>query len=221
MKLKKYKEKSISSFFTRELIIIIISVITAFLIINHLSKLSNKLLLPIAEAETKKYVSKIINEATEEISFEGELFTINKDSSNEIKMITYNSFEATKLINEITERIEREFYQLENHNNKKNDEIIVTEIPVGVIFGNKLIGNIGPKIKIKTNIIGDALSELETEVKPYGINNALIEVRVNLDVTARVVLPFISKEIKVNNKIPISINIVNGKIPEAYLSSYK
>ena len=65
------------------------------------------------------------------------------------------------------------------------------------------------------------LSELETEVKPYGINNALVEVRVKLNANARVILPLVSKEINVINVIPISINIVNGSIPEAYIASYK
>ena len=221
MKLKRYKEKKVGKYFTRGIIAIIVSLITALIIINYISKLASKILLPMAEAETKRYVSKIINEATEEITFDGELFTINRDSDNEIKMITYNSLEATKLINDITERIEQEFYRLENHDNDSINEIVVAEVPFGILFGNKLLGNVGPKIKIKINIIGDALSELETEVKPYGINNALVEVRVNLDVTARVVAPFVSSEIKVNNKIPISINIVNGKIPDAYISSYK
>ena len=39
-------------------------------------------------------------------------------------MITYNSLEATRLINDITERIEQEFYQLENHDSDKIDEIV-------------------------------------------------------------------------------------------------
>lgn len=221
MKLKRCKEKKVGKYFTRGILAIIVSLITALIIINYVSKLASKILLPMAEAETKRYVSKIINEATEEITFDGKLFTINRDNDNEIKMITYNSLEATKLINDITERIEQEFYRLENHDNDSINEIVVSEVPFGALFGNKLIGNIGPKIKIKIKIIGDALSELETEVKPYGINNALVEVRVNLDVTARVVTPFVSREIKVNNKIPISINIVSGNVPDAYISSYK
>ena len=58
-------------------------------------------------------------------------------------------------------------------------------------------------------------------MKPYGINNALVEVRVKLYANARVILPIVTKEISVTNVIPISINIVNGSIPEAYIASYK
>ena len=62
----------------------------------------------------------------------------------------------------------------------------------GVIFGNTFMNNLGPKIRLHLNLFGDVMSNLETEVKPYGINNAYVEVRIHLTVTARIVLPFIS-----------------------------
>ena len=102
-----------------------------------------------------------------------------------------------------------------------HDKFVVDEIPLGVVFNNALMRNFGPKIQIRLDIVGDVLSELETEVKPYGINNALVEVRVKLNANARVILPLTSKEINVTNVIPLSINIVSGSIPEAYIATYK
>ena len=135
-------------------------------------------------------------------------------------MITYNSYEATQLINEITHNIQDSFDEMESVFNG-HDKFIVDEIPLGTVFNNPLIRNFGPKIQIRLDIVGDVLSELETEVKPYGINNALVEVRVKLDANARVILPITTKEINVTNIIPISINIVSGSIPEAYIATYK
>ena len=221
MKLRRYKKKKIGSYFSREIIIIIISLISAFWVINYFNNSVNKILLPYAEAKTRKYVSTIINNSTEGINFNEELFVINKDDNNEIKMITYNSYEVTKLTNIITQNIQNNFDKLENKNVEKNDDFIIEEIPIGTIFNNILLRNIGPRIKLRIDIVGDVLTELQTEVKPYGINNALVEVKVFIDSTARVVLPFVSKEIKITNVVPISINIVNGSIPEAYISSYK
>ena len=135
-------------------------------------------------------------------------------------MINYNSYEATKLINEITYNIEDKFNEMESVFDG-HDKFIVDEIPLGVIFDNPLIRNFGPKIQIRVDIVGDVLSELETEVKPYGINNALVEVRVKLYANARVILPITTKEINIINVIPLSINIINGSIPEAYIATYK
>lgn len=216
MKLKRYKKKTIGSYISIEIIIILLSIIIALLIINYFYNKFNKVVLPLAESETRKYMTEVINCSTENIKFDKDLFIINKNDNNEIKMITYNSYEATMLVSQITNNIQKRFDMILNDN-----DYVITEIPLGIIFNNSLLRNFGPRIKIRLKIIGNILSELQTEVKPYGINNALVEVRVKLNANARIILPIVSKDINVTNVVPISINIVNGSIPEAYISSYK
>jgi sporulation protein YunB len=220
MKLKRYKKKTIGTYLGREISLIITGVILAIIIINYSYHKYNDTILAIAEAKSRKYMTEIINNSTDNIKFENDLFTIEKSNDNEIKMINYNSYEATGLINKITHNIQDELDKLESVFDG-NDKFVVDEIPLGVIFNNALVRNFGPKIQIRLDIIGDVLSELETEVKPYGINNALVEVRVSLRSHARVILPLTSKDIDLINVIPISINIVNGNIPEAYIATYK
>ena len=219
MKLRRCKKKTLGLYLSRELIIIIIAFLGALLSINYLYEKFNDIVMPMAVAKARKYVTEIINNSTDSIKFDKNLFTINMDN-NEIKMITYNSYEATKLINEITHNIQDSFDRLESVFNG-HSEYVIDEIPMGVVFNNALMRNLGPKIKVRIDIVGDVISELETEVKPYGINNALVEVRVKLKSKAMVVLPLTSEEISVDNVIPISINIVNGSIPDAYIATYK
>ena len=227
MKLKRYKKKKISSYISMGIIIIIISLILAFVVIDYFAKKANKILLPMAESQTRKVVTMIINSACDETMIGNNLYVINKNSNDEIKMITYNSFEVTKLINQVTENIEDELQEFENGNidyygNKDDVEGgVISEIPFGVIFGNSLLSNIGPKIKLRLNILGDIVSNIETEVKPYGINNAYVEMRISLEVTARIVLPFVSEKVVISNVIPMSMNIVQGSVPDGYIYSYK
>ena len=216
MRLKQYKKKTVGTYLSREIIFIVLALILSIILINRGSSKFNKVALSLAEAKTKKYISTVINRATEGVKFDGNLFSLDKSETNEIKMIKYDSYEATKLINEITNNIQGELDKLDN-----NEYYIVEEIPMGAIFSSALIRNIGPKIKIRIDIIGDALTELETSVKPYGINNALVEVTVLITSNARVIMPLNSEEIHIKNRIPISINIINGNIPEAYISTYK
>lgn len=227
MKLKRYKKKKISSYIFMGIIIIIISLILAFVVIDYFAKKANKILLPMAESQIRKVVTMIINSACDEAMMGDNLYMINKDNNEEIKMITYNSFEVTKLINQVTENIENKLQEFENGNidyyGNKNDIEggVVSEIPFGVIFGNSLLSNIGPKIKLRLNILGDIVSNIETEVKPYGINNAYVEMRISLEVTARIVLPFVSEKVVISNVIPMSMNIVQGSVPDGYIYSYK
>lgn len=206
---------------------IIISLIFSFFVIDYFAKKVNEILLPMAESKIRKVVTVIINSACDESMISDNLYKINKDSNNEIKMITYNSFEVTSLINYVTSNIEKMISDIENNRIDYYGNIdigeggVIAEIPFGVIFGNSLLANVGPKIKLRLNLLGDITSNIETEVKPYGINNAYVELRIHLEVTARVVLPFASEKIVISNVIPLSMNIVQGSIPEAYISSYK
>lgn len=216
MKLKRYKKKTLGSYISKEIIIIVLSFLAAILVINKLYYKFNNVVLPLAENEAKKYMTEIINRATNKIEIDKDLFIIERDKNNEIKMVNYDSNKMSLLTNKITNNIQNGFDKILTDNN-----YIIGNIPMGIIFKNSLLRNFGPNIGIRLRIIGNVISELETEVKPYGINNALMEVRIKIKANAQVVLPLVSKEIYVNNVIPISINIINGSIPEAYISSFK
>ena len=218
MGIRTNKKKTIGSHIGTEISIIVVGIIVSLIILNYISDKFNKVVIPMAEAKTRKYITEIINNSTDDIKFDNDLFVIEKSNDNEIKMITYNSYEATQLINEITHNIQNKLDMLESDDNNR---YVIDEIPFGVIYNNALLRNIGPRIKVRIDIVGDVLSELETEVKPYGINNALVEVRVKLIANAKVIMPLVSKDINITNVIPISINIVNGSIPEAYIGTYK
>ena len=226
MKLKRYKKKKFSSYISFGIIIIILSLLLSFFVIDFFADKSNEILLPMAEAETRKVVTMIINDACDESLIKDDLYEIVREDNDEIKMITYNSFEVTKLINEVTSNIEMMIKRIENgeinyYGDKDIYGGVIAEIPFGVIFGNSMLGNVGPKIKLRLKILGDITSNIETEVKPYGINNAYVEVRIHLTVNARIVLPFVSEKVVISNVIPLSMNIVQGTVPDAYISSYK
>ena len=223
MKLRKYKKRKFSTYFTFSMIIISISLIFTIFIINYLSEKVNEILYPMAVSETRKVVTTIINSACDHVLISNNLYSMIKDSNDEIKMINYNSYEATKIINTVTYNIEEKIREFETGkiNYYGEEKGIVAEIPFGVIFCSPFLNNLGPKIKLRLNLLGDIMSNLETEVKPYGINNAYVEVRISLTVTARIILPFVTEDVVISNVIPISMNIVQGNVPSGYISSYK
>ena len=108
-------------------------------------------------------------------------------------------------------------------NNNKSNSIdgIVLEIPSGIVTNNFLLSSFGPNIPIKISLTGEFESCISTSVEEYGINNALISIYVDIRVTEQITLPFISKKILIENKIPISVNVINGKIPNYYLNGFE
>ena len=137
-----------------------ISFLISLMVINYFSSQIKTILLPIAEARVNKYVNNMINKATGDILFDKELLKINKNSNDEVEMVTYNTYEVTKLIDKITMNIQDEFNGLEY--GKVNDEFVLQKIPFGVIFGNVFLRNLGPKINIRFDMIGNVLTNIET-----------------------------------------------------------
>ena len=188
-----------------------------------------------ATLEAQKLSSIIINKAiskhiTEKVNSD-ELFEITKDSNGEIRSIDYNTAIINKFLTETTNSVQINLRNIEkgdidalefqdsvlvDYNKKKLEKGIIYEISSGILFGNPVLANIGPKIPVKISLLGDASSNITTEVKNYGINNAIIQVYVNLTINEKIILPYYSKSIKIETKAPVAIKIVTGNIPKYY-----
>ena len=68
---------------------------------------------------------------------------------------------------------------------------IIYEIPMGLVSSNVFLSNLGPKVPLKLFLVGDVTSNITSKVTEYGINNALLEIGVNVEVTTKINLPFI------------------------------
>lgn len=157
-----------------------------------------------------------------------ELFTIIKNNEGEIESIDFN----TAIINDALivvaknvrsklkevekgEGLPEEMYsELLDKNLKKG---IIYEVPVGVVFGNSFLSNFGPKIPVKIKYSGNVGLDVKTRVKQYGLNSALIEIFIYVEVTQRTILPFQSKDVKLTSEIPVIMKVVKGTIPN-YMS---
>lgn len=221
MRFRSYKKNKWSQFFSRGIIIIFLGLVGALLLVKNFSKKVDKVVVPYASDKLRKVISTIINDSTNDLKFENNLINIYKNEKDEIRMINYNTYEVTKLINEITGNIQNNLEKFMEHEESYLNGYMIQEIPYGAVFNTSFLRNVGPKIKFKTEMNGSIISNIETEVKPYGINNAYVETRVYLEVEGRIYLPFVSKTVKISNVIPLSMNIVQGTVPEAYITSFK
>lgn len=185
----------------------------------------------------KKITKYLINSVYIEGSLQKneDLYEIHKNSNGEIKTIDYKTNKINTILEEITNKIYKDFYNIETGNIKNmniNENIItnekrnkksgiVLEIPSFLVTGNYFLNNLGPKIPIKISLTGNFDSYVETKVKEYGLNNAIVTVYLNIKVSEQITMPFLEEEINVENQIPIAINLVNGKVPEYYLGGFE
>ena len=212
--------------------IFIIVIIICFIISIFTLNIFSKKVLPIfmnyavsqIKIKTTSLINKVVSEEVSNISNLDELISITKNSSNDIQMIDFNSGYVNKLLVSTTKSL---LNKIENNNIFDNSIIskyedgFIYEIPIGSIFNNIFLNNLGPKIPLKINIIGDVFANINTEIKEYGINNALLEITVNVSVTEKVVIPFISENINVSLSIPVFLKLIQGNIPIYYGSGFE
>ena len=229
------------SFFEKKInfviFIVIILIIMIVLTLNFISLKVNPVLLDYAQMEARKIASIIINDAvnqkiTNDIDIE-ELFIITRDTNNEVKTIDFNPIIVNQILTETTILVQSNLRYLEqgkvdmlnltnnaliDYNQDKLKQGIIYEIPSGVIFGNSFLANIGPKIPVKFSLVGDIVGYINTNVTDYGINNALIEVNIVLELSEQVILPFVSEKITIDTTIPVALKLIQGSVPNYYLN---
>ena len=212
---------------------ILIVVLLVLLIVSLIFKYINTKIVPplevYAENEVKKISSLIISDAVESISFSEEetmsFFNTLTNKSDEVISVDFNTAKINKSLVKLNKAVYKDLKLFENGIYKLEDTEIETEnliykIPLGYITGNYTLSNIGPKVPLKAKVIGSVVSNIKTEVSSYGINNSLLKVYIDVTVNMRFMLPLISKDVLVNNSIPLVVKIIQGKIPNVYGGSY-
>lgn len=212
---------------------ILIVAFLVLLIVSLIFKYINTKIVPplevYAENEVKKISSLIISDAVESISFSEEetmsFFNTLTNKSDEVISVDFNTAKINKSLVKLNKAVYKDLKSFENGRYKLEDTEIETEdliykIPLGYITGNYTLSNIGPKVPLKAKVIGSVVSNIKTEVSSYGINNSLLKVYIDVTVNMRFMLPLISKDVLVNNSIPIVVKIIQGKIPNVYGGSY-
>lgn len=189
-------------------------------------------LLNLAEKEATKLATIVIKNS---ISTE----LLNTLNTKDLFLITNNTVDINNSIiniftKEATIEIQKNLKHLEEGNIEKisfKEEVladydkdnlkkgIFQRISSGIVFNNPLLISLSPKIPIKFTLIGNTQSNIDTKVTNYGINNALVQVNLNISVNIQVLLPVTSKEITVNTEIPVVTKLINGVTPSYYFTN--
>lgn len=232
IRLKKRRSKNK---FVLIVFIILFGISCSIYLIKEFSKKANPLFLSYAESNVKQLSSLIVSKSVFKIIEKDvnldKLFDVSKDNNNDIKLIDFNSEIASKLLTDTANIVLLNLKALEkgdidylnlpsDYDINKLKKGIICEIPFGVIYNSAFLSNIGPKIPVRFNLIGSVSTNIETNLKSYGINNALLEVYVKITTRTRISLPFVSENYELITRIPVAIKLIQGNIPSYYLNGY-
>ncbi|WP_416828516.1 sporulation protein YunB [Ectobacillus polymachus] len=190
-----------------------------------------------AQSQTKRLATVIITKAVQDRVQSGfsvdKLIAVERDNQGKITTIDFNPEVVNGISSSTTASIEQYLRLAEKGDMAKlglddNTQLTLKQkegngavfaIPLGQITNNALIGNLGPKIPVSFTTIGDVHTNIKRDVKPYGINNVMVDIALEVNVTMQVIIPFQSKETIVTTDVPIAMRVIQGEVPTYYSGS--
>lgn len=198
----------------------IIIILTIFVVFNLLLVIFDRKVMPevlkISETMMKAEVVKMINKVSIEIFDENivgeEIIKVNKDKNNNINLIQTNTVLLNKITGEICIKCNE---RLEEFGAKG------IEVPFGWMIDKSIYYNLGPKITIEMEPLGDVEATYDSVFESAGINQTRHKIYLNVKARIKIVIPMYNSEIEVNTQIPLSETIIVGEIPDTAIDLKK
>ena len=213
---KKHKYK-INYYIIIGLIIIILTSIFLIYINNNITPK----LLEISEYSLDTYNNHLIMNfiSNESLSNKelNDLINIIKNKNDEIISIDYDIKKSYSILqnitNELYEIITNTSYKgITDHDFNIKDDLVLY-YPIGLASNYIYFNNLGPKIPVKIKFLSSLVTNLNTKVSNYGINNVLVEIYVDIDIVDDVVIPFKKDSIKKHYSVLLASKVIMGKVP--------
>lgn len=215
-------------------VIFILLIFISFYIIDQKIRPS---IVDIAEQKTIEFATRTINSAvksTENVSFD-DLVIMQLDNNGNVTTLGWNSEAVNRALRTATDRAEYFLYGMnkgqqidvddpELHEIEFGDTVgdlaakdpTVIEIPLGRVTGNTLLSNLGPKVPVHFEIVGSLRSDVVHELKEFGVNAALFEIYIPVEVNIQIIIPFSTTTAEVSTKVFIDSRVIMGKVPEFF-----
>lgn len=216
--------------------ILILSFFAALYLTSIAGKGLEQVIINYATVETERIANVILNDVTfiDEDFLDEDLFEISRDNEGNIELINFDTKTTNKLLKEINDNAMKRLSAIEKGNTKDLelsdslkgtrltflDDGVVCDIPIGSLFHNGLIVNLTASIPIRFSFVGTVSSNIVTDVKEYGFNNALIEVGIEVTIKEKITMPHSTKSIPIKAKVNLTTQIIQGNIPDYYNGSF-
>ncbi len=197
----------------------------------YIDKRINSVLKPYIDVEVERLTNNIVLKSIRESldsDFEYDIFEQIKKQNGE--SVHYDTIGLNKIKNKITDKVENKLVNLDNGNIddsflndktrksrfKKIKNGIICDVSVDSLKKFSLFANIRPTIPIKLVFSNQLNSDIDIDVKEYGINNAIVQVYLKIKIKEQVIMPLSSKRSNIVIREPILIDIIKGDVPNYY-----
>jgi len=211
---------------------LILSFLFSFLFLWYIDYQLNQVLNHYIDSEVDRVTSIIIGNALKKVNQQDHysFFYMHKNQ-NIIENISYDTYQINLFQNELRNQIWEEFQNIErgdfhSYSLTMQDKLrkkypyfsngYLCEVSMNSLRGSSLFGNVGPTIPIKLSFMGFVDSNIDVQIKEYGINNVIVEVDVIVTVSNMISMPISSRVHNVLVKQVLSMEVIPGEVPRYY-----
>jgi len=178
-----------------------------------LDKVVTPTVMAVADAEMRAKSMEIINtsilkEYSKQFNYD-DIIKVEKDEQGNISMLKADTLKMSKIASDVALNSQKELKALGH---------IGIKVPIGYIFNNNILANIGPDVSVKMQPIGYIETKYQSEFESAGINQTRHKIYVQVYAKIRIIIPTKKDDIEVKSEVPISETIIVGKIPDTSIN---
>ena len=189
---------------------VLISILIILLIIKLLFDYINPMFEEMCIAKAKSIAIQIINIKTQnsidKIDY-NDIVTIIKDNNGNITMVKANALSINRISVELTTDIQNAF---------ENENQTSIYIPIGSIFGNEILSNVGPQIPIQINPTGVVTTQFRSEFEAAGINQTIHRIYLYTVCKINIITPLRTMSNEVTSEVIVAESVIVGPVPDSY-----
>ena len=195
---------------------IVIIIVLSF---NFLSFIGNKItpkVTSLAKVSLNHHIKNIASNFKEYTYNNKDILIPTYNNKNEVTSLTYDMKVVYEIAGAFTSNIKSSLKEKNNNIpfiTETNNNKILFMIPIGALSNQALFTSMGPKIPVQIYFVDNVFTEIKTKVTDYGINNALIEIYLSINLTYEIVSPFVREQVTLNYNLPIDQKIITGVVP--------
>ncbi len=209
----KYKyglKKIFNHKFNKKKIISLVIILGIFLLVIVAFVKTQPLIITLCNNKAKNLAfiaaNEVINNNLENLTYDN-LVTLDKNEDGYVKALKINVMQMNKLSAKINKEIQEKL---------DSTKETTVNVKIGSFINQNMFSAFGPSIKVKVVPAGAVFSEFKTEFVSAGINQTRHRVYLKIKTRARIITPFLTKNVEVENYLDVAETVVVGEVPETY-----
>ncbi len=141
-----------------------------------------------------------------DVSYE-KLVNVDKDGEDRVRAITANIVQMNRLKAEVTTLSAQKIAGVDK---------CTISIPLGTLIGGDLFTGRGPRIKIKVNLSGHVVTDIENTFDAAGINQTRHQIMLDVRGSIYILIPGYNTATEVETDLCIAQTVIVGEVPGTY-----